>query len=188
MRTKRWLGIGLLCFCLYGFIGCNKNEEAFSGSEIRRALFDMKGTYHGTTRISYYQGSAITELRDAMAISRDSLKYQLSLLPIAELVAEESVAERLREIGEVQVVAGYDFLQMDSGAVHFRLQPEDVIVWGGYGAPATIRIVFSQNFGGDAVTDQNFMMFNLTPMEIWMDGAKCEGFSQLVYHFQGEYE
>lgn len=44
------------------------------------------------------------------------------------------------------------------------------------------------NYGGDAVTYMNSMNFNMSPLELWVDGKKYDDFPRLVYHFEGEYE
>lgn len=188
MRTKDLFGILVLFLSVLNLTSCNKDEEGFSKEEIQQMLFDMKGTYHGTVQVDYYHGSSITELQNAIAVSRDSLKFNMSLLPYVELISDEGLSERLREIGEVEVVAGYDFYQSDGGHIHFVLHPKDVNVLGGHDTSADIRIVFSMNYGGDAVTYTNFMMFNMSPLELWVDGKKYDDFPRLVYHFRGEYE
>ena len=169
-------------------VSCNDDDPKFSSSQIQQALFDMKGTYHGTVDVVYYQGSKITELSDAIAVSRDSLSFTMSLIPMADIIPDESIATRLRELGEVTVKAGYDFTQMDDDNLHFGLHPKDIVAPGGYGAPPTIKLVFSQNFGGDVEISRNFMMFNISPTELWVNGEKYDDFEQLVYHFQGVYE
>lgn len=188
MKIKNQSSILLLFFSLLCFTSCNDDEPKFSSSQIQQALFDMKGTYHGTIQVAYYHGDNITELTNAVAVSRDSLSFTMSLLPMAESITDESAARLLREIGEITVTAGYDFSQMDESTINFGLRPKDVIVPGGYGAPPTVRIVFAQNFGGDAEIGQNFMMFNVSPTELWLNDKKYEDFKQLVYHFSGHYE
>lgn len=188
MKTKSRFGILMLFLCLLCLTSCNKNEPLFSSAQIQQALFDMKGTYHGTVEVSYYHGKDITEPTGAVAVSRDSLTFTMSLLPIADLIMDENIAQILREAGEVKVIAGYDFSQIDDGYLNFRLCPKDAVILGGYGAPPTIRIVFSQTFGGDAEIYQNFIMFNISPKELWLNDKKYEDFKQLVYHFRGVYE
>ena len=68
------------------------------------------------------------------------------------------------------------------------LSPKDVEILGGFGAPPTISIVFSKNYGGDALVSSNFIMFNISPVELWVNGKKFEDFPGLVYHFEGVYE
>ena len=151
MKTKNLLLTLFLFNFILTFTSCNKNEEeGFSKEEILQALFDLKGTYHGTVQVAYYRGADITELQNVTAVSRDSMKFSMSLLPISELVSDKSLSERLREIGEVEVMAGYHFWQRDDWNINFGLRPKDICVLGGYGAPPTIKIVFSQTFGGDA--------------------------------------
>ena len=104
MKTKKLFGILILFLSVLSLTSCNKDEGNFSKEEIQQALFDMKGTYHGTVKVSYYQGSNVTELQNAVAVSRDSLKFNMSLLPLSELISDETIAERLREIGEVPVM------------------------------------------------------------------------------------
>lgn len=188
MKTKNFFGILILFLSVLSLTSCDKDEEGFSSEEIQQMLFDMKGTYHGTVKVSYYQGSNVTELQNTVAVSRDSLKFNMSLLPLSELISDKTIAERLREIGEMPVMAGYEFLQWDSGCIHFVLCPKDATILGGYGAPPSIRLVFSMNYGGDAVTYTNFMNFNMSPLELWVDGKKYDDFPRLVYHFEGEYE
>lgn len=188
MKTKNLFGILILFLSALSLTSCNKDEEGFSKEEIQQMLFDMKGTYHGTVQVDYYKGSSITELQNAVAVSRDSLKFNMSLQPLSELISDETIAKRLREIGEVEVVSGYDFHQSDGMNINFGLRPKDVDVLGGYGAPSSIRIVFAQTFGGDAEVGNNFIMFNISPLELWVNGKKYEDFPRLVYHFRGNYE
>lgn len=74
MNARNLLGILTLFLCTFSFIGCsNDDEEEFSKEEVQQALFDLKGTYQGTASVSHYQGPEITELQNAIAVSRDSL-------------------------------------------------------------------------------------------------------------------
>ena len=167
---------------------CNNDEPKFSSSQIQNALFEMKGTYYGEMRVSYYQGDKISEETAWKVVSKDSLIINMDLAPMASTIADETVASRLREIGVVEVKAGYEFLQMDESMYNFVLHPADVICLGGYGAPATVKIIFSQIFGGDANYTYHDILFNISPMELWIDGKKYEPFKQLVYHYEGTYE
>lgn len=188
MQTKKLLGMAVLFCCMAGFAGCNDDDSKFSSAEIQQALFDMKGTYKGTVDVSYYQGKQIASFPDGIAVSKDSLQFTLPLLPIAELIKDESASQYLKEIGNVEVKAGYEFTQMDHGTKSFVLHPKNVTVLGGYGAPPSIRIEFSQIYGGNAEPDYQSMMFNISPVEVWIGDEKSEDFSQLVYHFSGAYE
>lgn len=188
MKTKNLFGILVLCLGMLSLTSCNKDEEVFSSEAIQQMLFDLKGTYHGTVQVAYYQGSNITELQNVVAVSRDSLRFNMALQPLSELISDKNLSDRLREIGEVSVVAGYEFLQWDSGTISFVLHPKDVNILGEHDTSTDIRIVFSMNYGGDAVTYMNFMMFNMSPLELWVDGKKYDDFPRLVYHFKGEYE
>lgn len=71
-------------------------------------------------------------MQNAIAVSRDSLQCTMSLLPYAELMKDEDLSKHLKEVGDVEVKAGYEFLQMDGGVRHFVLHPKDVNVSGGY--------------------------------------------------------
>ena len=165
---------------------CNKDEPKFSSSQIQDALFEMKGIYYGDMRVSYYQGDRISEGEECKVVSKDSLIINMNLTPMASVISDENVASRLRGIGEVDVKAGYDFLQMDDMMYSFVLHPNDVVVPGGYGAPKPVKIVFSQSFGGDAFYYKcNNIMFNLSPVELWIGNQKYEPFHQLVYHYEG---
>lgn len=171
-----------------GFMGCNDDDSKFSSAQIQQALFDMKGTYNGTVNVSRYRGETIADFSDGTAVSKDSLTFSLSLLPIAEMIKDENTSQRLKEIGEIEVKAGYEFCQMEQGTLNFVLHPKDVVILGGYGAPPSIRIEFSQNFGGDAESYYQSIVFNISPIELWLDDKKSEDFSQLVYHFSGSYK
>lgn len=175
----------LLLFCVSIISGCNDDDERFSSSQISQALFDMKGTYHGTVQVAYYHGSDIVELENATAVSRDSLSFTMSLLPMAETIKDDNIARILRGAEKVTVTAGYKFIQMDEGSFNFLLYPKDIIIPC---LPLTIKIVFSQTFGGNAESYSNFIMFNISPSELWINGEKYEEFKQLVYHFRGVYE
>ena len=188
MKTKGLLRIVVLFFCVIGFSGCNDDESEFSSTEIQQALFDMKGTYKGAVEVSYYRGKEIATFPDGIAVSKDSLIFKLPLSPIAEMIKDENISRHLREIGDVEVKAGYEFHQMDQGVMNFVLHPENIVILGGYGAPLSVSIEFSQNFGGDAEIYSQFMMFNISPTELWIDNERSEDFSQLVYHFRGSYE
>lgn len=178
----------ILFIALMFISSCNKDEPRFSSSEIQKALFELKGTYHGEMSVSYYHGETISEGFECKAVSRDSLTINMDLTPMASVITDETTASRLREIGNVEVKAAYEFLQMDDYTYNFVLLPKDVICLGGYGAPPTIRIVFSQLFGGDANHHYHDIMFNLSPTELWVGDKKYEPFQQLVYHFEGSYE
>lgn len=131
----------LLFLCLFCCAGCDYDDSRFSSSQIQRALFDMKGTCHGTVQVAYYQGGDIAGSAGAVAVSPDSLSFAVSLLPMAELVTDESIAQLLREIGEVAVTARYDFIQMDEGHIHFGLHPKEVVIPGGYGVTSIKNVL-----------------------------------------------
>lgn len=169
--------------------GCNDDEDKISGKQIRQALFDMKGTYHGSVEVSFYHGSDIVKIDDARAKSRDSLSFVMPLAPIADIIDDEKVAATLREVKEVEVKAEYEFSQIDNEgySVHFGLIPENIVILAN-GTTPDITIVLSNSFGGDFEKAFNFVMFNVSPVEILVGGAKLDSFKQLVYHFRGEYE
>ncbi|WP_294589631.1 hypothetical protein [uncultured Phocaeicola sp.] len=127
MKTKNLSGILMLFLFTLTFISCNKEEEGFSREDVQQALFDMKGTYHGTVHVSSPNGYDKT-LQNAIAVSRDSLKFNLSLQPLSELIPDETLVEHLREIGEASVMFGYEFLQIDNGSINFVLYPKDVTI------------------------------------------------------------
>lgn len=183
MKKKNLSGILILLLFTFTFISCSKEEE-FSKKEIQQTLFDMKGTYHGTVHVSA-PNSFDETLQNATAISYDSLKFQMSLQPLSEFISDETLAARLREIGEVSVMAGYEFLQIDNGSINFVLYPKDVTILGGYGAPPTVRFVFSKSHGGNAETKGNYIMFNISPTELWIDDEKYENLPKITYHFEG---
>lgn len=178
----------ILFIALVFISSCNNDEPKFSSSEIQRALFEMKGTYHGEMRVSYYHGETISEGNACKAISKDSLTVNMDLSLMALSITDEKIASRLRDIGTVQVKAAYEFYQMDEQMYHFVLLPENVICPGGYGAPETVKIVFDQSFGGGADYFYHNIMFNLSPKELWVGDKKYEPFQQLVYHYEGTYE
>lgn len=168
---------------------CNSDEPRFSPSQIQNALFEMKGIYSGEMRVSYYQGERISEGDECKVVSKDSLTINMDLTQMASVISDETIASRLREIGMVEVKAGYEFIQMDDTMYSFLLRPKDAVVAGGYGAPSPVRIVFSQSFGGDAFYyEHNNIMFNLSPIELWIGEQKYEPFRQLVYHYEGSAE
>lgn len=187
MNTKHLSCMLILFLFAFTFVGCNKDEEGFSKEEIQQAIYEMKGTYYGTVHVSSSQGLDLA-LQNATAISRDSLKFKMSLQPLAEVVSDKALSERLYEIGEVEVSAGYQFYQRNESVLLFSLCPTEIIVWGGFGAPPTVRIVFSLNYGGNAEVDKNFMMFNISPTELWINDEKYEEFPKITYHFEGVYE
>ncbi len=178
----------ILFIALVFISSCNNEESKFSSSEIQRALFEMKGTYHGEMRVSYYHGETISEGNACKAVSKDSLTIYMDLTPMASVITDEYISSILREIGVVQVKAGYEFLQMDDSMYHFVLLPDSVICDGGLENPVTVKIVFSQLFGGDAAYRYHNIMFNLSPTELWIGDKMYEPFQQLVYHYEGTYE
>ena len=178
----------ILLIALVFISSCNKDEPKFSSSEIQRALFEMKGTYHGEMSVSYYHGETISEGNACKAVSKDSLTIDMDLSLMAQSITDETIASRLCDIGTVQVKAAYEFYQMDEQMYHFVLLPKNVICLGGLGAPETVKIVFDQSFGGSADYFHHSIMFNLSPKELWLGNKKYEPFQQLVYHFEGSYE
>ena len=165
---------------------CNKEEPRFSSSQIQSALLEMKGSYNGNMRVSYYHGDGISEIKECKVVSTDSLTIHVDLEPMASTITDEAVASRLKEIGAVVVKAGYDFLQMDDTMFSFVLLPDNVVVSGDHGGQSPVRIVFDQTFGGDAFYyGHHSIMFNLSPIELWIGEEKYESFRQLVYHYEG---
>lgn len=187
MKTKNIFGILVLFLSVLSLTSCNKDEDGLSKEEVQQAIFDMKGTYHGNVHVSSSNGYDKT-LQNEIAVSRDSLKFDMSLQPLSELISDETLSELLRDIGKVTVVAGYDFLQIDNSSINFVLYPKDITILGGYCAPPTVKIVFSKNHGGNAEINSNYIMFNISPAELWIDDEKYEGLPDITYHFEGEYE
>lgn len=169
--------------------GCNDDEKKISGKQIRQALFDMKGTYHGSIKVAFYHGAEIVKIDDAKASSRDSLSFMLPLAPIADIINDKEIAATLREVEEAEIKAEYQFLQIDNEgySVHFGLIPENIVIPAN-GTTPDITIVLSNLFGGDFEKNSNFIMFNISPVEIQAGGVRLDSFTQLVYHFRGEYE
>lgn len=54
----------------------------------------MKGTYRGDASVLYYHGYDIADIPEAVAVSRDSLEFGMSLLPIADIIDDEIVSKR----------------------------------------------------------------------------------------------
>ncbi len=174
--------------CAAALWACNDDEPKFSTAEIREALSDLKGTYRGEVKVSYYQGAAIATIPDATAVSDDSLTFTLPLAPLADQIEDEMICNYLRETGKITVKAGYEFLQMDNGTLHFVLHPRDVLLPGGYATPPGITFVFSPIYGGSAEPHHRAMIFNMSVIRILANGEEYEGFKPLVYHFEGKDE
>ena len=92
------------------------------------------------------------------------------------------ICNYLRETGKITVKAGYEFLQMDNGTLHFVLHPRDVLLPGGYATPPGITFVFSPIYGGSAEPHHRAMIFNMSVIRILANGEEYEGFKPLVYH------
>ncbi len=178
----------LTILCAATLWACNNDSPKFSSAEIQEALSDLKGTYRGEVKVSYYQGSAIATIPDATAVSDDSLTFTLPLAPLADQIEDEMICNYLRETGKITVKAGYEFLQMDNGTLHFVLHPRDVLLPGGYCAPPSITFVFSPIYGGSAEPHHRAMMFNMSVIQILANAKKYEDFKPLVYHFEGKDE
>lgn len=177
----------VLFLALIFITACNNDEPEFSASQIQNALSEMKGSYSGEMSVSYHHGDRISEGNECTFVSNDFLSVSMDLTPMALTIADENLASRLREIGVVQIKASYEFLQMDDHIYHFVLYPDDVICLDENDISKSVRIVFAQNFGGDADSYQHVIMFNLSPMELWIGDKKYEPFRQLVYHYEGTY-
>lgn len=183
-------GVLLILLAVTVSTSCNKNdEEKISTEQIRQALFDMKGSYHGTIKASFYQGAEIVEIDNVKAISRDSLTFVMPLEPIARTISDEKVAAILRTIEKVEVKAGYHFYQIDDNghSVFFTLTPKRIIIPASADVPDII-IVFADSYGGSFQKNFNYIIFNISPNEILVGGVKLASFKQLVYHFDGQYE
>ena len=178
----------LTILCAAALWACNDDEPKFSTAEIREALSDLKGTYRGEVKVSYYQGAAIATIPDATAVSDDSLTFTLPLAPLADQIEDEMICNYLCETGKITVKAGYEFLQMDNGTLHFVLHPRDVLLPGGYATPPGITFVFSPIYGGSAEPHHRAMIFNMSVIRILANGEEYEGFKPLVYHFEGKDE
>ena len=99
------LQFAVVAICIL-LAGCNDDDSLFSTAQINQALLDMKGTYRGDASVSYYHGDDIADILEAVAVSRDSLEFGMSLLPIADIIDDEIVSKRLRDIGDISVKAG----------------------------------------------------------------------------------
>ena len=163
---KKLIGLKILSILSLVILlsGCNDDEEKISAKQIRQALFDMKGTYHGSIEVAFYHGDEIKKIDNAKAKSRDSLSFVMPLAPIADIIDDN-----------------------DGYSVHFVLIPENIVIPANGNTP-DITIVLADTFGGDFEKAFNFIMFNVSPKEILVGGTKLDSFKQLVYHFRGEYE
>lgn len=193
MKTKSKLnptGVLLMLLVVTFITSCNKNNgEKISAEQIRQALFDMKGNYHGTIEAAFYQGAEIVKIDNAKAISQDSLTFVMPLEPIASTITDKKVAAILRTIEKVEVKAGYHFYQIDDDgeSVHFILAPKKIIIPAGGDVPDII-IVLADSFDGSFQKNFNSIVFNISPKEILVGGVKLASFKQLVYHFGGKCE
>lgn len=194
MKIKNKLNLVFSLIVISLFIvfstSCNKDDgENVSAEQIRQALFDMKGRYHGTIKASFYQGSEIVKIDNAEAISRDSLTFVMPLEPIASTITDDKVVELLRNFETVQVKAGYHFYQIDDNGntVFFTLTPQKVVVTSKGNVP-DVTIVFADSFGGSFEKRFNSIIFNISPKEIWIGSTKLDSFKQLVYNFSGAYK
>ncbi len=190
MKRTSLFGLFLLLLSAFCIISCSKDDKGkISAEQIRQALFDMKGRYHGTIAASFYQGSAIVKIDNVEAISRDSLTFVMPLEPIASTITDEKVAAILRNIETVEVKAKYHFYQIDDGGrdVFFVLTPKKIIIPANGDVP-DITIVFTDGYGGSFQKDWNSIVFNISPKEIFIGGTKLDSFKQLVYNYGGQYE
>lgn len=193
MKTKSKLsptGILLMLLVVAFTTSCNKNNgENISTEQIRQALFDMKGSYHGAIEASFYQGAKIVKIDNVEAISRDLLTFMMPLEPIVSAIIDEKIVNILRNIEVVEVKAGYHFYQIDDngGSVHFTLTPQNIMIPAD-GSMPDITIVFADSFGGNFDQYSSSMTFNISPKEILVNDVKLDSFKQLVYHFGGKYE
>lgn len=64
----------------------------------------------------------------------------MALHPLSELISDKNLSDRLREIGEVSVVAGYEFLQWDSGIYDISLMAE-LDIYGAFDNGRLIGII-----------------------------------------------
>lgn len=92
---KSTMSIALL-FILAFISSCDKDEPKFSSSEIQRALFEMKGTYHGEMSVSYYHGETISEGNVCKAVSKDSLTVDMDLSLMAQSITDESMGMKMK--------------------------------------------------------------------------------------------
>lgn len=176
----------ILMMTLMCLTGCNDDDPKFSPAQIRAALSEMEGTYDGEMRVSCYHGETVSESNECTVFSKDSLTIHMDLALMASTIADDEIASLLRNMGVVRVKAAYEFYQIDDTMYFFVLHPDDMIDLGGFGAPPSVRIVFSQIFGGWAEYHYRDIAFNLSPIELWVGGEKYEPFRQLVYHFEGQ--
>lgn len=198
MKTKSKLNLASSFLAISLFLifstSCNKDDgEKISAEQIRQALFDMKGRYHGAIEASFYQGTKIIKIENVEAISRDSLTFIMPLEPITSTITDEKVVDFLRNINTVEIKAGYNFYQIDEyiddneNINFFTLAPQKVIIFSKGNVP-DVTIVFADSFGGSFEKRFNSIIFNISPKEIWIGSTKLDSFKQLVYHFEGKYE
>jgi hypothetical protein len=185
MNMKGYLCAAAVLLFAAGTVSCSRIDSKLDADSDKDLVQQIKGTYSGSVEVSRHNGENIVTLPEVTAVSSDSLAFMMSLQPIADIVKDAAVLQRLKEIGSVEVKAGYGVKSNDDRGLFFNLNPKRVVIAGGSWNIPSIRIEFSQTFGGEALIVNKYLMFEVSPTELWVDGRKSTEYSQLVYHFAG---
>ncbi|MBQ8452999.1 MAG: hypothetical protein IJ539_04370 [Prevotella sp.] len=194
MKTLNlWRSI-LVMVAALSLASCHSDNEAAgpTAEQISQALFDMKNTYAGTLTAHVKNSSNKQTLIGLTATSHEQLILSIPLDLIADQINDRQVADRIREIGFAEVMADYQFIQIDDGTAHFLLQPrvirgEDllavtrtsVVQYQG------LTLLFDANYGGTFNGADSSLQFNICVSQILLDGKAVNEFLPVVFSFKG---
>ena len=178
---------------------CNsdKEEETVSGSDVQRALLEMRNSYSGELRYGLKDKSDKQVLKDYTARSAEVLTISLSLEPIAEQVKDAAIAQKIRALGSAEVYGNYQFEAVDeSGNARFVLQPQMVaderiatpLTRTQLTQPVTnsgLTLLFTGIYAGHFVKGNDALVFNICVGQVLIDNELLEGFQPVIYTFQG---
>ena len=178
---KIWrLTIAILAAFSLASCSSDDNEETVSGSDVLRALFEMKNNYSGELSYGIKDKANRQTLKGYTARSAEGLTISLPLEPIAEQVKDATIAQKIRALGYAEVYATYQFEAVEkSGNARFVLQPQMVA------GERIATLLFTGTYTGNFVKENEALVFNICVGQVLIDNEPLEGFQPVVYTFQG---
>ena len=194
MKTLNlWRSI-LVIVAALSLASCHSDNEPAgpTAEQISQALFDMKDTYAGTLTAHVKNSSNKQTLIGLTATSDEQLILSIPLDLIADQIKDQQVADRIREIGFAEVMADYQFIQIDDWAAHFLLLPrvirgEDLlaVTRTSVAQYQGLTLLFDNNYGGTFNNSDSSLQFNICVNQILLDGKAVDEFQPVVFSFKG---
>ncbi len=191
--TKTACAVALTMLAALPLASCSDDDDDIAETSINRALFEMKNDYTGKLKYGLKDSNWRDTVENVAVKSADGLWLAIPLEPIAEQMADEAVARKLREWQTAVVHARYEFVSVEEEYYSFRLTTEmwpderfaqpptrtQPVVYGG------LTLLFDQRYTGEYQKQGECLSFNICVGGLLWGQEYVEGFKPVVYRYEG---